>query len=85
MPRSPLAPAGATLSRYSLAFVDIVGAELPCALLFVAIDARRNNAVGRGTGTLEDGLADGLSVDGQGDAPTQSALLNGSAVVLQVR
>ena len=53
-----------------VSLVDVVGAELPCALL-VAIDARRNNAVGGGTGALEDGLADGLAVNGQGDTPAK--------------
>ena len=61
---------GSNLVEVLVGLVDVVGAELPCALL-VAIDARRNNAVGGGTGTLEDGLADGLTVNGQGDAPTQ--------------
>ena len=61
---------GSNLVEVLVSLVDVVGAELPCALL-VAIDARRNNAVSGGTGTLEDGLADGLTVDGQGDTPTQ--------------
>ena len=61
---------GSNLVQVLVSLVDVVGAELPCALL-VAIDARRNNAVGGGTGTLEDSLADGLTVDGQGDTPAQ--------------
>lgn len=75
---------GSDLVEVLVSLVDVIGAELPCALL-VAGDSRRNNTVGGGTGTLEDGLADGLTVDGQEMPLRRSALLNGSAVVLQVR
>ena len=61
---------GGNLVEVLVGLGDVVGAELPCALL-VAVDSRRNDAVGGGTGALEDGLADGLTVDSQGDAPTQ--------------
>ncbi len=40
---------GSNLVEVLVSLVDVVGAELPCALL-VAIDARRNNAVGGGYG-----------------------------------
>ena len=65
--------------------VDVIGAELPCALL-VAIDARRNDTVGGSTGALEDGLADGLAVDGQGDAPAQVGVVErlGRGVASQI-
>ena len=65
---------GSDLVEVLVSLVDVIGAELPCALL-VAGDSRRNDAVSGGTGTLEDGLADGLTVDGQGDAPAQVGVI----------
>lgn len=80
----PVSASGSNLVEVLVSLVDIVGAELPCALL-VAIDARRNNAVGRSTGTLKMVLQMASRLMAREIPLRRSALLNGSAVVLQVR
>ena len=76
---------GSDLVEVLVSLVDVIGAELPCALL-VAGDSRRNDAVSGGTGALEDGLADGLTVDSQGDAPAQVSVVErlGRGVARQI-
>ena len=57
--------------------VDVVLGVLPRALL-VTGDSGRDDVVGRGARTMEEGIADGLAVDGHGHGVTQVHVSEGA-------